>query len=595
MEKIKKYFPILIVLILAFWSITPLFESGFFPIHDDTQVVRVEQMHKSLEDGLFPVRWVADLGYGFGYPIFNFYAPLAYYVGALFMFLGFDALIATKIMIGIGTLLAGVSMYLLARAFWGRVGGILSAILYVYAPYHALNIYVRGAIAELWAYAFIPLVFLGIYKVFQSIKDYLELISNSKLKNSSFAKASADKQKSKLQIKIKKSIWNWVCLTSLSYAAIILSHNLTAMMVTPYLIVFAAYFYIKLRKSDRIYKPYFVFLGMLIGILISAFYWLPVPFEIKYTNVLSVVGGGSDFRDHFVCAAQLWNSQWGFAGSAPGCIDGFSLKIGKLHIILSAISIFWLFLKRKLDVRFYALFMFSVFYVLSIFMTLKESRFIWEAFPQMAFFQFPWRFLSMIVFFASLLAGGSLEILDKFKNNNNIRFIKFFGVLILTAGVLFLEAKLFMPQRYLDSSVKDYTKLETILWDKSKISDEYMPEGFLKPIHKYSVAREKFVKNKDVRVISYFEKTGYIRAELDVLRPTRLKLNIAYFPAWHIFINGNQAWFGYSSEGMIVDLRQGRQTIEIGFTQTPIEKIGNFISIAGIILLLTGIIRHRKK
>ncbi len=100
MKLLKLIFPIIVVVALSYFAIKPLFIPGFFPIHDDTQVARVFEMSKSLKDGMFPVRWVSDLGYGYGYPIFNFYAPLAYYVGALFQLVGFNALAATKIMMG---------------------------------------------------------------------------------------------------------------------------------------------------------------------------------------------------------------------------------------------------------------------------------------------------------------------------------------------------------------------------------------------------------------------------------------------------------------------------------------------------------------
>ncbi len=151
MQFLKKHYGLFIVLILSFWAIHPLFISGFFPMHDDTQVARVFEMGKMLERGMFPVRWVPDLGYGYGYPIFNFYAPLAYYIGGFFMFLGFDALLATKIMMALGVILAGIFMYLLTREFFGELGGIVAGLFYIYAPYHAVDIYVRGDVAEFWA------------------------------------------------------------------------------------------------------------------------------------------------------------------------------------------------------------------------------------------------------------------------------------------------------------------------------------------------------------------------------------------------------------------------------------------------------------
>src|SRR3972149_3277762 len=102
---------ILIVLLFSVIPILPFFHPGFFPMHDDTQPSRVFEMAQSLRDGMFPVRWVKDLGYGYGYPIFNFYAPLSYYIGAGFMFLGVDALVATKLVITFGMILAGLAFF----------------------------------------------------------------------------------------------------------------------------------------------------------------------------------------------------------------------------------------------------------------------------------------------------------------------------------------------------------------------------------------------------------------------------------------------------------------------------------------------------
>ena len=161
----KKILPVVSILTLSLLAIQPFFHKEFFPIHDATQVARVFEMHQSLQGLMFPVRWVQDLGYGYGYPIFSFYAPLAYYLGAFFMFLGFSALLATKIMIALGVVLAGVTMYFFSKELFGEKAGVLSGVLYVFAPYHALNIYVRGAIGEVWAYAFIPLAFLGFLQI----------------------------------------------------------------------------------------------------------------------------------------------------------------------------------------------------------------------------------------------------------------------------------------------------------------------------------------------------------------------------------------------------------------------------------------------
>ena len=96
--KMKRHiFSLIVLLLLSFGAIRPLLAKGFFPMHDDTQVGRVIVMGKALRNGQFPVRWVSDLGYGYGYPLFNYYGPLPYYVGGFLYALGLPAVEATKV------------------------------------------------------------------------------------------------------------------------------------------------------------------------------------------------------------------------------------------------------------------------------------------------------------------------------------------------------------------------------------------------------------------------------------------------------------------------------------------------------------------
>ena len=472
-----KNFGVIFVLLLSFWAIKPLFVSGFFPMHDDTQVARVFEMGKALKDGMLPVRWVPDLGYGYGYPIFNFYAPLAYYVGGVFVLLGFDALVATKIMMVLGVVLSGIFMYLLAREFWGEIGGVLSGLFYVYAPYHALDIYVRGDVAEFWAYAFIPLMFWGFYKVF----------------NSPRRSPSATFEVGYL--------WKWVIVGSFGYAGVILSHNLTAMMVTPFLAIVTLFYCYIAYRNKKIFTIYYLLFTILLGLALSAFYWLPALLEMKYTNVLSQIGGGADFGDHFVCINQLWESNWGFGGSIPGCIDGVSFRIGKLHLLSVSLSLFTIFTsnryftkieaKHSNDINHYsdkiALIIFGILgFIVSIFFMLEISRAIWEAIPAMAFFQYPWRFLLLASFFSSFLSGSIMIFLNKEPFKKYALYIE----IILIVLLINFNIKLFNPQTILPKISSDYTNEYALKWTASKISDEFLSPNFKKPKSEYEVAKK---------------------------------------------------------------------------------------------------------
>lgn len=564
MKFLKEVMPLIFVIALSFWAVKPLFIPGFFPIHDDTQVARVFEMTKSFSDGMIPVRWVSDLGYGFGYPIFNFYAPLPYYIGGSFQILGFDALFSTKLMMILGIAMSGVFMYLLAKQFWGEVGAVISAMFYVYAPYHALDIYVRGDVSEFWAYAFVPLTFLGLYKVFKSDEKF-----------------------------------KWTIVGALGFGGIILSHNLTAMMVTPFIIIaLLLYCYIVLKKKKLLMLRYPIS-AILLGLMIASFYWLPALSEHGYTNVLSQIGGGADFRSHFVCAYQLWQSQWGFGGSAPGCIDGLSFMVGKLHLIISVLvllsAIVLIVLKKfkdkekllVLSLSFLGLFLSAVF-------TLEISKPIWEAVTPMEFFQYPWRFLLMASFFTSFICGSTIWLLNILKVKN-LKVVLYISSTILVFLLLLFNVKFFIPQTIVNKNVNDYTNETTLRWDTSRISDEYMPKNFPKPGIENDTASQRFLfDGRSLLINRKIEKTQNIELWVLANTATKIHFNIAYFPAWIAFIDGRQVKYKYD-RGYNLDISKGPHLVEMKFIQTPIERISNLFSFAGILILSIGIIGVRKK
>lgn len=491
---------------VSIFAVLPLFNQGFFPMHDDTQPSRVFEFSKQLSAGVIPVRWVPDLGYGYGYPIFNFYAPLAYYIGGFVSIFGIGAIDSTKVIMVLGFIGSSITMYFLGKEFFGKKGGIISAIFYLYAPYHAVQLYVRGDIAEFWAYAFIPLAFLGAYKIFKNEKTQGLIIG------------------------------------SVGFCGVILSHNLSAIMLSPFLILFMGYLLFESKNKAALSK-YFGFL-IILGLLLSAFYWLPAVTEAKYTNVLSQIGGSADFHNHFVCPVQLWESQWGFGGSAPGCIDGISFRLGKLHILFSAIALaisVYLYKKEK-EKNKLTLFL-CICLLLSVFLTLQPSQFIWDNFPYFSYLQYPWRFLVFASFFSSLLAGAVFSQLKSLIDDK--RIVK--GAFLATIALVFaVYLKLFSPQYLNQKTDVDYTSKQNLNWNISKISDEYLPKNIHKP-----------------------------KSPNDVFSGI-----VAYVPTAKIITVENQK----------ILFENAKKPDAIWFSQTSIEDTSNIVTLAGILVIILVII-----
>ncbi len=556
----RKYFYVCLVVlcVLSYITIKPLLLPGFFPMHDDTQPSRVFEMTKALRDGMFPVRWSADLGYGYGYPLFNFYAPLVYYLGAGASILGADAILATKIVISLGFLLSGIGMYLLARQFWGELGGLLSGVFYLFVPYHALNIYVRGDLAEFWASVFIPFVFWGMWGIY------------------------------------KYKQWRFVVVAAVSYAGLIISHNLSALMVTPFLLSFLGILAYRSRSNKKML--WYFFCSFTIGLFLAAFYWLPVLMEMKYTNVLSQIGGKADFSLHFVCPVQLWQSPWGFGGSAPGCVDGMSFVLGKLHIILSlAVIIGVPFVMKKHKRQLYVSIFAFIGLLLTLFLTTEGSLLLWKLMPGMSFFQYPWRFLLMASFFSSFLAGGVVWVGATWSSKLDYQVFLSKGIMIVClSAAVFLYGKFFQPQTILPRSVADYTSEHSIRWNISKISDEYLPKGFKKTQTEEGIVKEKIVVlDGQAEIIPQIEKTQAYKAKISAQEPSILHFRQAYFPAWRFTIDNRDVRYTITNSGVLLLVSPGMHVFEAVYVQTPIELLANVLSLAGVVMLFLAIITRQ--
>lgn len=549
MDVFKKISPLILVLILSLVTIRPFFAPGFFPMHDDTQPTRIWLMAKALQEGQFPVRWVDGLGYGYGYPFFNFYAPLPYYIGSVAVIFGLDPIVATKLTFALGILLAGISMYVLASRWWGRLGAILAAIFYIYLPYHAVQVYVRGALGEVWAYAFLPLIFLAVGEA--SNRRGLKL----------------------------------VLMSAVGFAAVVLSHNIYGLIAFWFLGIWLFIIGLKVATSVidvSLIKVPIIVIGL--GLGLSAFFWLPAVTEAGLTKVDSLLAGTNDFQMHFVYIDQLWDSPWGFAGSAPGRSDGMSFKLGKLHVlgaILGMVSLLVITKSRtgkKLRIAIDAL----MGTLVTIFMMLPLSQKVWEVLPYANFIQYPWRFLAWAGLFLSFLGGAGISIMTTIRN----RVGRYVFAAVFIFAILIVNAKYFQPQYLNLKTVKDYVSVEKMTWQISKVSDEYLPREFPIPQKPNDVAREDYVAADGIIVETREVKSHLVKLTISASQKAEIMFQRAYFPGWRTFIDTTEVIPRITNGIIHISMPTGRHIITAYFGDTVIRRFSNLVSlIAGFTVI----------
>lgn len=573
-DKFKSLLFPLLILFLSFFSWKSLIQSGFFSMHDYQQIARLQQLHISLIAGQFPVRWVPDLGFGYGYPLFDFYPPFVYYLGELFHLAGLGYIDSIKLIWFVALLGSGFSMYLLSKKFFGRFGGLTSALFYVYAPYHAVDAYVRGALAELFSFVWLPLILLAGIKIIES----------------------------------KKMLWT--VIAGLLLGCLMITHNL---IFLPFIGFYTAWFFAFTLITDRknlTQLILFYLLTIVIAFGITGFFWIPSLTLKQYTLVDQLLTKSlASYTIHFVCPGQLWNSLWGYGGSAAGCLDGLSFKVGKIHLVASVMSLLGLifFIKQKRDkfnFRFSALLISFILLVISLLMTTNYSRLIWDNFPMLWYLQFPWRFLEFAVLFSSLLVGVIVVIFSNTKYQ------------LITATVLIFllllgNYKLFVPQYFYDKDTDaKLTSNEEIKWNVSSTSFEYMPKGVRTKLTDKNTIWVDIDKTQ-IATKKYFILAGDFAVTKELLLPHKIVLSgvskggavirfsVTNFPGWEARINGQKVNIIDQNKLklIVVNIDPGVQTIVVDFGDSLETKIGNLVSLTTflfLLILLYGYTRSKK-
>jgi hypothetical protein len=362
---------LILTLLLSLFAIGPLMQPGYFwGAHDArSSVYFLFEFNKSIGDGILWPRWGPDWGFGYGYPFWNIYGPLAYFVGEGLYLLGFDYVPAVKIVFALSVLGSAAAMYLFVRRLLGRPAGLVAGLVYVYVPYHLFDLYVRAALSESFGFIFIPLVFWG----------FFELVDRPRL--------------------------NAFIGTGLAYAGLMLTSNLLGLLLTPTLGLFVAILMLLRLKDEKLgaggSKLVTAFkrlirlgaapaLALVLGIGLSAIFVLPALLEYKYVRVDQWTGGRYAFGGDFVYFFQLFSPRWGFGASIPGPDDQAGFQLGLVPVILFVLSFFAIPRIPERDTRRVLRFFQGMVLVVAFLMT-PASEWIWRTIPLSSFAQFPWR------------------------------------------------------------------------------------------------------------------------------------------------------------------------------------------------------------
>lgn len=532
-QKISKNWILIVIFILGISVSWPLMKSGYFSHQDDLHIIRIVEMRKCFTDLQIPCRWVPDMGWGNGLPMFNFYGVSTYYFGGILSYV-FGYLISAKILFFMALVLGSYGMYLLVNNLWGKYAGLTAAVLYMFAPYKALDIYVRGALTEAVALSIIPFVFYFFQK-----KDYR--------------------------------------YATLFLFLFLITHNIMTIIFLPVLLLWV--FYLQFETKFKDLK--IVFMSLAIAFGMSAFFLLPAFLEKDLVQTESLTRFELDYRANFVSVRQLFLDRvWGYGTSIPGPEGGMNFQIGWPHWILAILSLTVIFVK-KIDkkTKILVLSIFMIF-LMSAFMTHNKSSFVWEKINVLRFFQFPWRFLSLSILTSSILGGFIVSLLK-----NKIQIYMCYLVIILS---FVLNWNYFKPREFYELTNND--RLTGVQWEQQRKGAllDYLPKTALEP--REGAPTTPLITSGKADITNFVNKSNHFEFDAKIIEDATIHVPTYYFPNWEVQVDGKDYPISFDNYlGRIsLSLKEGNYHVVGSFKNTPLRTMSNVISLIslfGLILL----------
>ena len=537
-KKILNKYLFIFILFLSIPAVRYLFVHGFFGVSDDLHIGWLYEMDRVVKMFQFPPRYVPDLSFGFGYPLFNFVYPLPFYIGELIHLLGFSLVNSVKIVFGLSIPFSMYFMYRFLKEFLSKEMALAGSVLYVYVPYRAVELFVRGTIGEIVAFVFIPIIALTITRLTR-----------------------------------KESSLKWVGITAFSTAALVLSHNIMAYMFLPFALVLLIARLILLTKNKKRVILHSL-TGLILGLLISVYFWFPAISESSLMHYDTVF----NFYDHYPTLKQFITPYFGYGASVPGPYDTMSFYFGLtglLVVSLGLISFFIKFKKFSKEEKIFFIWATFIFFV-SIFMMNHRSAFLWRNIPLLPYFQFPWRFISMIVFSSPIFLLGF----------SKCRFGKTISLIVVVLAII-LNFGYFKTSEYLGREDGYYLNrlipVPSASNEYRKTSEEYLrlpKDTLVRPSDNFTRAYA------DIPAIKQIDEKNALNATVltDYKEKFILNYNKYYYPGWFAKIDGKKAEIipGIPYGQITISVPEGVHTVEVGYGESPARLVFDLISLVGI-------------
>lgn len=532
------YFIIFLVsLILAI----PMLNSKLNVYADDgiQHIARAFGTFETIKEGLFMPKIISSFTNSFGYSWNLFYGSLSTYGIILSKLLTNSWINAYKLFTYISLLLSGIFMYIFVYKFSeSKKTGLLAGALYMTFPYHLTDLYIRNALGEFVSFVFIPLVFLGLYNLF-----------NNKEKNYYLA---------------------------IGAIGLIFTHNLSTIIVAIFSI---AYVIVNIKQFKDRYVIKNLFINIVFILLITSVFWIPF-IETKMSTEYVVYQKDSmsnieQIENHELSIKRLF---------ATPTDERIVFELGP-HIIIMLVFSFMAFKLLKENKKEYLFFAISG--IICLWITTKY--FPWKILPNsFLIIQFPWRMLQMAGFFLCIICSINMECVIK-------NYRKLDTLIILGISLLYIISL----KGYIPYSEEDLTPVEN--WKLGEMSGrdyevvagtakaEYLPKKAYDSRF-YIATRDECIYMLDGKaIIDEEKKEGYkLEAKITVLENnTTFELPYIYYPGYEVRLDGIVCKDTFETENGFLGIKLPKDEnvkLEVEYTGTKLMKFSVILSLISFIV-----------
>jgi uncharacterized membrane protein len=556
----------ILIVALSIFAWAPLVGPPYFlDAHDAPHsIFFLNQFDQAIRDGVLYPRWGVDFALGYGYPLFNIYSTLAFYVAEIFHLLGAGLTASVKLTYILGFILSGLTMYAFAKRVFGVEAGLLAAVVYIYVPYHLLDIYVRCAFAEFFAFIFLPLILLLFHDL------------------------------------IEKRRARHLALTGLAYAGLFLTHAATAFVFTLLLVPYVAFLILSKFRVGWVGILRLVGLSMgaaILALALSCIFLLPMLVEKGYIVESQWTQGSFGYAKHFVYPSQLFSPFWEYGYAGEGLQDEISLQLGLMTTMLALVGVtysLWQGVRGRGQIVFFLVA--SLFIILAM---MPAALPLWETLPLAALVQFPWRLLGLAALTMSFLSGSALHAFSGRPSFEHRRWQADLAVLLL---VVVLASHSYTLPEYTAPSARSEESVAVIDFESFYPPDRVGMTVWVTeqpretPLVEQYLAGEPLIKAKaldegaTVEMLSHGAASEEIR--VNSASGTEVQFYTYYFPGWRGYVDGREVeTYPLGPYGLIaLRIPPGEHKVLIRFGDTPIRVLGTVVSLLGFVLVVVLLI-----